>query len=133
VTTPADLDERYGRTPSAARRTRVIIVVAAIVFAVLFAAWLVWGGLLGAPAQLQSRDLAHDILSDRAVTVEWEVTVEPGTDARCAVQALNATFAIVGWKVVDLPAGQQWTRTFSETVLTTEQAVTGLIYRCWLT
>lgn len=131
--TSPDLDARYGRSPSSTRRTRIVVIGAAVAFAVVFVAWLVWGGLFGAPAQLEARDTGHEIVSDSLVSVQWELTLEPGTDARCAVQALNSTFAIIGWKVVDVPASDQRTRQFSESVLTTEQAVTGLIYRCWLT
>lgn len=131
--TEVDLDRRYGRTPSAARRTRWVVVASALAFVVVFVAWLVWGGLLGAPAQFESRDTGHEIVGDTAVDVRWEFSVEPGTAARCAVQALNSTFAIVGWKIVDVPAAPTRTREFTERVLTTEPAVTGLIYRCWLT
>ena len=128
-----DLDARYGRTRSSKNRTRVVVVASALAFAVVFVAWLVWGGLLGAPAQFQAVDTAHKIVDSETVDVTWQFTVEPGTDARCAVQALNSTFAIVGWKVVDVPASSVRTRDFTERLLTTEPAVTGLIYRCWLT
>lgn len=128
-----DLAERYGRTRSSRIRTRVLVVASALVFAILFAAWLVWGGLLEAPAQFEARDTGHRIVSDSRVEVSWQFTVDPGTDARCAVQALNSTFGIVGWKVVEVPASSRRIRELSETVATTELAVTGLIYRCWLT
>ncbi len=128
-----DLDARYGRTPSSKNRTRVIVISSALAFGVVFVLWLVWGGLLGAPAQFQANDIAHKVVDDANVDITWQFTVEPGTDARCAVQALNSTFAIVGWKVVDVPASTQRTRDLTEHVLTTEPAVTGLIYRCWLT
>ena len=127
------LDERYGRTPSAKRRTRVIAVLSAVAFVAVFTAWLVWGGLLGSSAQLEAKDTGHEIISDSAVSVTWQFSVPAGTPARCAVQALNSTFAIVGWKIVDVPASDLLIRSLSETVLTTEPAVTGLIYRCWLT
>jgi len=128
-----DLAARYGRTPSAARRTRWVVIASAAAFVVVFAAWLWWGGLLGAPAQYEAEDTGHVITSDSEVTVRWSFNVAPGTPAKCAVQALNSTFAIVGWKVVDVPASTERNRELSENVLTTEQAVTGLIYRCWLT
>lgn len=128
-----DLDARYGRTRSSARRTRVVVVGTAIAFAVLFALWLVWGGILGAPAQLEANDSGHTIVSDSEVSVSWEFTVPPGTPAKCAVQALNSTFGIVGWKIVEVPASPRLTRDLTETVRTTELAVSGLIYRCWLT
>jgi hypothetical protein len=129
----SDLDARYGRTPSATRRTRWVVAASGVAFAAVFATWLVWGGLLEAPAQFEVRDTGHSIDSDAQVTVEWEFSAEPGTAARCAVQALNSTFGIVGWLVVDVPPSEQRTRQFSEAVRTTERAVTGLIYRCWLT
>jgi hypothetical protein len=49
------------------------------------------------------------------------------------LQALNEQFAIVGWKIVELPPGGDRTRAFVENIRVTEPAVTGLIYRCWLT
>ncbi len=128
-----DLDARYGRTARSGRRTRWIAIGAGVLFVVVFGAWLWWGGLLEAPAQFEARDVGHEILSSSEVTVTWEFTVEPGTPAACAVQALDGTFGIVGWLVVDLPASDQLTRSFTESVRTAEQAVTGLIYRCWLT
>ena len=95
-------------------------------------AWLWWGGLLGSPAQSEANDTGHTIVSDAEVSVSWELTVEPGKASSCALEALNETFSVVGWKVVQLPAAEQRTRSFTETVRTTEQSVTGLIYRCWL-
>lgn len=129
----AALAARYGRTPGSSRRTMWIAVASAAAFVAVFAAWLVWGGLLEAPAQFEAKDIGHEVVSDAEVSVSWTFTAEPGTSARCAVQALNSTFAIVGWVVVDLPASSQLTQTLTETVRTTELAVTGLIYRCWLT
>ena len=130
----ASLDARYGRSRSASTRTKWIGVVTAAAFTAVFVAWAVWGGLIGAPdAQFKAVDARHTIVSDSAVDVTWEFTAPLGTPARCAVQALNSTFAIVGWKEVDVPPSTQITRVFTERVLTTELAVTGLIYRCWLT
>lgn len=128
-----DLDARYGRTPSSRARTRVVVIVTALAFAVVFGAWLLWAGVLGAPAQLQAEDTGHRVVDESNVDVTWRFTVEPGTDARCAVQALNSSFAVVGWRIVDVPASDARTRDITERVRTTEHAVTGLIYRCWLT
>lgn len=129
---PSTLDARYGRTPGAARRTRWIVLGAAAAFIAVFAAWLIWAGIGGTGAQFEAKDAGYEVLDDRAVTVRWNFTIPPGTPATCAVQALNSTFGIVGWKVVDVPASDRITRSLTETVLTTEPAVTGLIYRCWL-
>ena len=59
-------------------------------------------------------------------------SVNPGTDVTCAIQALNESFGIVGWKIVELGRASERTRVFTETLRTAEQPVTGLPYRCWL-
>jgi len=129
----ADLDARYGRTRSSASRVRWISWSAAAAFVVVFAAWLIWGGLLGAPAQLEAKDTGHTVVDETLVDVSFALTAEPGSDVSCAVQALNDGFSVVGWKLIHLPPSQQRTRALETTVRTTELASTGLIYRCWLT
>ena len=139
MTSPEPLDSdsriaaRYGRTPTQARRTRLVAIIAGIAFALVFGAWLWWAGILTPNAQFEAKDTAHTIESDSLVSVTWQFTVDPGLAASCAVQALNSTYAIVGWRVVDLPPSDDTIRTFTEQVRTSELAVTGLIYRCWLT
>ncbi len=128
-----DLEARYGRSPGSARRTRWIGIVAGVVFVLVFGAWLWWGGLLEPPAQFEARDIGHEIMSPNEVTVTWQFTADPGTPAKCAMQALNEQFGIVGWIIGDLPASDERTRRFTEAIRTAEPAVTGLIYRCWLT
>jgi hypothetical protein len=130
VVSPA-LDERYGRNPRSDRRFRLVAIVAGSFAALVMLAWLVWAGLGGAAATLEARDTGHTIVSNSSVDVSWSLTVDPGTATSCAVQALNESFGVVGWKIVDVPASDARTRELTETVRTTELAVTGLIYRCW--
>jgi len=132
-TAVTDLDARYGRSPQTARRNRVIGFVTAGAFAIVFGAWLLWAGLLQTPAQLEVRDTGFLIRDDRAISVRWEVSTDPGNEVTCAVQALNSSFGIVGWRIVEIPQSDQRTRVLTETLRTSELAVTGLIYRCWLT
>jgi ammonia channel protein AmtB len=131
--TAAELDRRYGRTRGNSRRTRVIIIATAVAFAAVLVAWLVWGGLLSANADIEAVDTGHTIVDDTLVQVRYQLTVEPGSTVTCAFQAQNSTFAIVGWNIVDVPASERRTRTLGAEIRTTELAVTGLIYRCWLT
>jgi hypothetical protein len=129
----AELDARYGRTPSSARRRRWIAGgVGAIVVAVVVA-WVVWAGLLGGTSDMEVVDTGHSVIDDSLVQVRYQLTVEPGETVSCAAQALNSTFGIVGWRVVDVQASDRRTRTLGVDVRTTELSVTGLIYRCWLT
>ncbi|GAA3739995.1 hypothetical protein GCM10022239_14530 [Leifsonia bigeumensis] len=131
--TRAALDARYGRTADRSRRDRWIIVVAAVLFAAIFTAWVVWAGLDNGQGGLDARDIGHRLVDDRTVSVTWEVSVTAGTEVSCALQAQNEAHGIVGWKIVDLPASETYTRQYTETVRTAQRAVTGLIYRCWLT
>ena len=131
--TATELDRRYGRTRGDARRTRLILIVAAAGFAVVLVGWLVWAGLLSPGADLEAVDTGHTVVDDSLVQVRYQLTVEPGETVSCAFQAQNSTFAIVGWKIVDVPASERRVRTLGTDVRTTELAVTGLIYRCWLT
>ena len=126
------LDERYGRTARSAKSNRTIGVLAGIGFAVVLGAWLWWGGVLETPSQLQYRDVAHTIVDETEVSVTYEVTTAPGTEVACAVQALNASYGIVGWRIVEIPSSERWTRVFDTSLRTSEPAVTGLLYECWL-
>jgi len=127
--------QRYGRTPADRRRRRALGFAAAGAVLVAVVAWVVWVGLFTPSASLEVRDLGYSSLSPEDTTVEirFEISTDPGTPVSCALQALNDKFAIVGWKIVDIPPGEQRTRSFVETVRLSEPAVTGLIYRCWLT
>lgn len=127
-----DLDQRYGRTPRKGRRDRLTLIIAAGVFAVVLVAWVVWAGLDGNKPMVEARDVAHTVIDDHTVRVDYEVSMPIGESARCAVQALNEDFTVVGWKIVDVPASDRYTRAFSETVRTALPANTGLIYHCWL-
>jgi hypothetical protein len=127
------IDARYGRSPARRRRTRLIAIAAGAGVLAVVIAWVVWAGLFGPGASLGSRDLGYSLVGDDAIEVRYEVTSDAGASVSCALQALNSTFAIVGWKVVAIQPSEQGTRQFRETLRTSEPAVTGLIYRCWLT
>jgi len=132
--------ERYGRTTADRRRRTVLALGGALGVLAVVIAWVVWVGLFSPSASLESRDVAFTgpgggplTEEHTSVDIRFEVSTEPGTPVSCALQALNESFAIVGWKVVDLPPADVRTRAVVENVRVSEPAVTGLIYRCWLT
>jgi hypothetical protein len=127
------LADRYGRTPIRRKRGKLFGLIVAGLFAIVLVSWVVWAGLDADSASLEAKDLAHTVVDDHSVSVVYSLTIPPESTAQCAVQALNEKFAIVGWKVVDISAASERTRQFTESVRTSEPAVTGLIYRCWLT
>ena len=128
----ADLDERYGRTPQRRRWNRRGVWAAAAAFAVVLTAWVIWAGVDQTTTSVDILDTGYKVVDERSVRVTWQITTTPGESAKCALQAQNESHAIVGWKLVDIAASDQRTRAFTEVVKTTELAVTGLIYRCWL-
>ncbi|MCU1575822.1 MAG: penicillin-binding protein [Leifsonia sp.] len=128
-----ELAGRYGRTRSRLRRDRWWIAGAAVAFVAVFAAWVVWAGYDGTSATLEETDTAYTIHDAHSVSVSFTINTAPGQPVSCAVEAMDATFAIVGWKIVSYPASDQQVTSHTETVLTTELATTGLISQCWLT
>ena len=132
VPTSSRLDARYGRSPGSRRRGRVIAIAVAASFVVVFAAWVVFAAFDGSGSKLESTDVGYTQTSDRSLDVQYTISVAPGTPVSCAVQAQSEKFAIVGWKIVHLPAATQHSTTYTTSLVTSEPAVTGLIYECWL-
>lgn len=129
----AALDARYGRTPRRKVRDRIVLITGGILVAAVFTAWVVWAGLDDAQGNIGAQDVAHSILDDSSVSITWQVSVAEGTAVSCALQAQNEAHAIVGWKIVDIPASENFNNRYREVIRTSQRAVTGLIYRCWLT
>lgn len=128
------LAERYGRTPRARLRDRWLLIVGGVFAAVVLIAWVVWAGLDGQRPSLEVAGTAHELLNDeRAVEVSWNLSVPAGNATACVVKALNDDFTVVGWKVVEIPASDTYTRSFTERIRIAQPANTGLVEHCWLT
>lgn len=134
---PADkaaaLDARYGRTPRRKRVDRILLIILGAFIALVFLAWLVWTAFDRPGGNLDAQDVAHLVIDESTVSITWQVSVQEGTAVSCALQAQNKAHAIVGWKIVDLPPSTNFVNRYKETIRTSQGAVTGLIYRCWLT
>lgn len=129
-----ELGARYGRTRKHRRRDRWLLIVGAVTVAVVLVAWVVWAGLDGQRPSLQVAGTGHQLLNDeRAVEVSWNLSVPAGNDTACVVQAMNDDFTVVGWKIVEIPASESYTRSFTERVRVAQPANTGLVEHCWLT
>jgi len=135
VTVPESdvIASRYGRTRANRTRDRLLLIAGAVFAAIVLVAWVVWAGLDGQKPQIEVTDTGHRLINDeRAVEVSWNLSVPPGNDTACIVQALNDDFTVVGWKVIEVPASTLHIRSLTETVRVAQEANTGLIYRCWL-
>jgi hypothetical protein len=129
----AVIESRYGRTPARKRRDRQILWALGGIFVLVLGAWVLWTGLDGASTQIEARDIAHTIVDEHTVSVTFEVSLPAGRTASCAVQALNESYSVVGWKIIDLPPSALYNRSFTQILRTTDLSNTGLIYECWLT
>lgn len=129
--TSQELDDRYGRRSTRGIDRVVLIVVGSIILiGVVF--WALFSGWNRPDASLEFRDIGHSIVDERQVNVTFEVTVPPGREVACTVEALNGSFATVGWKVVTLEASEKRTRGFEQSLVTTNLANTGTVSNCWI-
>ena len=135
MSTENTLADRYGRpaTPRGPIRRNLGVIITSAVIIIAVVVWGITTDALGFGPKAEARDLGYNSLTDTSVTVEFELTATPGHEVACAVQAQNTAFAIVGWKVFVYPPSEQRIRDISETIITSQPATTGLVYRCWLT
>jgi hypothetical protein len=139
ATAPASpsLANRYGgqkRTLTGKAKRNILIL--ALVAGMAFMAWI---SMSNATATVSYKDIGYSTPDATLTEVDFEVTKEPGTAAKCAVKALDSKFAVVGWKVVDIPpnaadAGSDGGRTTAQraTLHTESQAVSGIVDSCWI-
>ncbi len=81
------LVERYG---GARRGRRVALLVGLAPVVVAFLAWVVWAAWLHSTPQVDSELVGWEIVDEHTTTVDVEVQIDDGADARCLVQALAA-------------------------------------------
>ena len=112
------------------------IVIAALAVAVVLAGYFAF--VQGKPS-VSGTDVGFNVSDPHHATVDFQVTKDPEATAQCAIQALNETYAIVGWKVATIgPAaegkGNDGGRTTVHRIqLRTESpSVTGGVNACWI-
>ncbi len=127
MTTAQELDDRYGRT----RRGRTPWIVGIAIAALLVGAFG-WMTVTSQMNAVDSDDLGYELVDEHSVTVRFQVTGVAGKDVACVVEALDEEFGVVGWKVVEIPAGDSHSQAVSATVPTVAAATTGLVNSCWV-
>ena len=139
MTAPASpsLANRYGGQKRAlSGKTKRIILAAALASGIGFMAWI---STSNATSSVTFRDIGYSTPDATLAEVDFQVTKDPATDAKCALKALDAKFAVVGWKVVDVgpnapDEGADGGRSTSHrAVIRTEaQAVSAVVDSCWI-
>ena len=127
MTTAEELDERYGRT----RTRRMPWIIGGIVALVVVGAFG-WMIVAQSMSSVDADDLGFDLVDEHIVDVRFQVTGVQGKDVVCVVEALDEEFGVVGWKVVEIPAGDSHSQAVSASVPTVSAATTGLVNTCWV-
>jgi hypothetical protein len=131
------LANRYGGQKRALTRTaKRNILIAALAAGIGFMAWI---STSSANPAVSFKDTGYSTPDATLAEIDFQVTKDPATDAKCAVKALDAKFAVVGWKVLDIGpnaagAGEDGGRTTVHRALvrTESQAVSGVVDNCWV-
>jgi hypothetical protein len=127
VTTPEQLDERYGRT-----RTRRTPWIVAGVVALLGVGAYGWMTVAQSMNSVDADDLGFHLVDEHTVDVRFQISGAQGKDVVCIVEALDEEFGVVGWKVIELPASDSHSTAHAATIPTVSAATTGLVNTCWV-
>lgn len=136
-TTSSTLAARYG-TPKRRLSHRAKVVLAVAVLVVVVAGLAVFGATRGNPP-MDSKTIGYNVLDPTMTTVDFRVSKDRTATIQCAVETMNASHAVVGWKVVTIgpnpaSAGRNDGRTTAHRtkVRTTSKASSGRVDACWL-
>lgn len=132
MTDRSRLDARYGRAPLSPRGRVMAWTLPFAGLAALLTAWIIWANPFAFGDAVDAKDLTHSLIGKSTVSIQFQLTAQPGRKAACALKAMDDQFSIVGWRVIEFPASTEFIRTFSEEVNTVKPAVTGLVASCWL-
>ncbi|GEC75690.1 DUF4307 domain-containing protein [Microbacterium maritypicum] len=127
MTTAQELDERYGRT----RRRRAPWIIGGAT-ALLIVGAFSWMTVAQSMASVDADDLGFELVDEHSVNITFQVTGVQGKDVVCAVEALDEEFGVVGWKIVEIEAGDSHSQARSVTIPTVSEATTGLVNTCWV-
>ncbi|MFJ3472372.1 DUF4307 domain-containing protein [Microbacterium maritypicum] len=127
MTTAQELDERYGRT----RRRRTPWIIGGVI-ALLIVGAFSWMTVAQSMASVDADDLGFELVDEHSVNISFQVTGVQGKDVVCAVEALDEEFGVVGWKIVEIEAGDSHSQARSVSIPTVSAATTGLVNACWV-
>lgn len=130
MTTQDMLDERYGRTRSPRRRWAI---GAAVALGAVVVGLFVWTTVTNSLDSVDADTTGFEVVDEHSVVLSFQFTAPAGRPVACAIEAQDDDHGVVGWRVVELPASDDHTRAFRETIPTTAAATTGFVNSCWVT
>lgn len=130
MTTQAELDDRYGRTPRPGLKRTWWIIVATV--AALAIGVMSWFTIAGQQYTVSGDDLGFQVNDAHSVSVKFQFVTSPNTPVTCVLEALDEEFGVVGFRVIDYAATPDLQRTFTEDIRTVGEATTGVLKGCWI-
>ena len=130
MTIQARLDERYGRGRNGRRRT--FGWAAFGIVAVAATGLLAWFTVSNAASDVDADLLGFTLVDEHTATVSFQITGHADREIACAIEALDESFATVGWKVEVYPPSGTQNQVHTVSVPTLGLATTGLVNTCWL-
>ncbi|NBU22345.1 MAG: DUF4307 domain-containing protein [Actinobacteria bacterium] len=121
------LSSRYGVKKSNPKRFRLFAILGLIAM-VGTTAYFAIGNL----QPFSYKDVGYRVLSETRIEVDVEITKAKDATVICSVEALNNSFAPVGWKEFEFGPAEFDTLRHTLILNTTEAAVTGLVDECRL-
>ncbi len=122
------LELRYGL--GARRKRDRVFAISIASFALV--AFLVWAIIftIDDAQKITTRDVGFTVNDEFSTEVIFEVTRDPGVSVLCDVQVLSQSYAVVGFKTVQIEASANRSTVISTVVNTTELGTTGLVASC---
>ncbi len=120
--------ERYGIKPPASRGR--MVAVAASLFTV-FLVWAVWVSFFS-PATAKPTTVGYEVNSASQTVVRFKVQKSAPAEFTCAAEVLDQSYAVVGYREVEIGADAPADTVIEVAVNTTQLGVTGLVEKCWL-
>ncbi|NMA76337.1 MAG: DUF4307 domain-containing protein [Actinomycetales bacterium] len=118
--------DRYGGAFVSRRTARLLIALVAAAFMAV----VLYVGVQVASSPVKSEIVSYEHLADDVIAVDFVVTMDPGTEASCRVQALNKGRAQVGFLEARIPA-QEARRTSHHVEISTQgEAVSAEVVSC---
>jgi hypothetical protein len=112
------------------------VIGVALAAGIGFLAWVTTSNTLSG---VTFKDVGYSTPDATLAEVDFQVTREPANPVKCAVKALDSKFAVVGWKVVDIPptvadGTPDGGRTVAQrvTLRTESESVSGVVDSCWI-
>mgnify|MGYP000022244572 CR=1 FL=1 len=129
MTTSTDLSARYGNTRP---RDHVVAWVVGSIALVAFATWAFWS--MSTDRSYGIEWVAYESSTGTATaSVTWHVTSVHPQPITCALRTVGPDMATNGWLLVDLPATDQVTQSYTREVRAVGTATGVDVYSCWAT